>query len=412
MTTAYENSVNERLDYLRRAKRARTVGMTVQQYEEPYYQWWNARFGKIYSAKPMGPQDSVKVEFENGTAVMSQGKTVGQLRELADKRGGFKKSRSDLEALWEDVGKPVMKAVKAVAPFIAIIPGIGTGVAIALSAASSVALGDRITDAALNAATAAVPGGVTAQAAFKAAGSTGLALARGEKIDTAALASVRDALPSDQAKQAYDMGIALSKAKGLQDQGYQNVAAIIDVPEDAKVTAFRALQAQARALGISTEALLHREVKVAYAKMGASHKAAVFDLKSALETRDDKVTLTIDEVATAANCPRDVARAALSWAVTGTPPDGDIIERFGKRGIKPAGKQDPCVRYPIALAQGSVAAPGLLRLCQEKKARERAEVVRVIAEQQTRNTVAKSVLGLGALSLAGVALYKFWWMRR
>lgn len=412
----FQAEVNARLDYLTKSKRALAVGMTIEQFDMPHWAWWNTyvvpklpfkNTSLLYNA-----DTSVKVEFENGTAVMSKGKTVGELRELADKRGGFKKTRSDLEAVWEDVGEPVMKAVKAVAPFIAIIPGIGTGVAVALSAASSLALGDPISDAAMNGIAAAVPGGPLAQGAFKTASSAGLAIARGEPVDKATLAVARDVLPTEDAKKAYDMGLAVATAKGLQEEGFRVAAPWIDgASEAAKVELFQRVREEARAKGKSPGEVLMQPIQATYKSLNVNEKQRVKDLYDAVRGRGDLFKLTSHELALASNSPEVLAKIALAWAATGINPAGYVAAM----GRKPANldtsnlETDPCKRYKAAEARGSVAATKLFNMCLDK---ERAERVRAIAERQSASNMGKVVFTVGALTLAGVVAYKFWWMRR
>ncbi len=101
-----------------------------------------------------------------------------------------------------------------VAPF---IPGIGTGVAAALGAATALANGERITDALIAGARSAVPGGAIAQLAFD----TAVNLARGKNFGEALLNSARSRLPGGPAAQAaFDAAITLAKGKSLQDAAF------------------------------------------------------------------------------------------------------------------------------------------------------------------------------------------------
>lgn len=104
-----------------------------------------------------------------------------------------------------------MRFAAMVAPF---VPGIGSGVAAALGAASALAGGEPITKAILAAARSAVPGGAIAQAAFD----MGVNLARGKSLGEAALATARDQLPGGPAaKAAFDTALALGQGKKIQD---------------------------------------------------------------------------------------------------------------------------------------------------------------------------------------------------
>jgi hypothetical protein len=101
-----------------------------------------------------------------------------------------------------------------VAPF---IPGVGTGVAAALSAANALAAGQPITDALIAAARGAIPGGAVAQMAFD----TAVNLAKGKDIGTALLNSARERLPGGPAAQAaFDAAVALAKGRNIQDAAF------------------------------------------------------------------------------------------------------------------------------------------------------------------------------------------------
>ena len=107
-----------------------------------------------------------------------------------------------------------MRFAAMVAPF---VPGIGSGVAAALGAASALAGGEPITQALIAAARSAVPGGAVAQAAFD----LGVNLARGKTLSEAALATARNQLPGGAAaKAAFDASLALAQGKKIQDAAF------------------------------------------------------------------------------------------------------------------------------------------------------------------------------------------------
>lgn len=107
--------------------------------------------------------------------------------------------------------RQVMQMAKTVAPF---IPGVGTGVAAALSAGEALASGRPITEAAIAAARGALPGGALTQTAFD----MGVSLAKGRNISQAALDAARQRLPGGPAAQAgFDAAVALARGKRLQD---------------------------------------------------------------------------------------------------------------------------------------------------------------------------------------------------
>ena len=107
-----------------------------------------------------------------------------------------------------------MRFAAMVAPF---VPGIGSGVAAALGAASALAGGEPITQALIAAARSALPGGAVAQAAFN----FGTNLARGKSLSEAALATARNQMPGGQAaKAAFDVAVALGQGKKIQDAAF------------------------------------------------------------------------------------------------------------------------------------------------------------------------------------------------
>jgi hypothetical protein len=120
-----------------------------------------------------------------------------------------------------DAVRDQLKLAEMVAPF---IPGVGTGVAAALSAANALASGRPITEAVVAAARGALPGGAIAQAAFD----TALNLARGKNIGEALLETARNRLPGGPAaRAAFDGAVALAQGKKLQDAAFAAAGRIL-----------------------------------------------------------------------------------------------------------------------------------------------------------------------------------------
>lgn len=123
----------------------------------------------------------------------------------------------------EQAGATVGAALRSVAPAFSFIPGIGQGIAVALSAAGALAAGENIGAALLEAASNAIPGGGYARMAFQAAAEMGGALLEGQNIGDAALAAARSAAESTagpMAAAAFDAGLAIARGKALQDAGF------------------------------------------------------------------------------------------------------------------------------------------------------------------------------------------------
>lgn len=106
----------------------------------------------------------------------------------------------------------VTKALPFVKTALSLVPGIGTGINMALSAAESLAKGRPLTDAFLDAAKSALPGGPVAQSAFTAA----VSLAKGQRIDEALLSAAKSNLPPE-AQKAFDVGVAIAHGRNIQD---------------------------------------------------------------------------------------------------------------------------------------------------------------------------------------------------
>lgn len=133
----------------------------------------------------------------------------------AIERGDF----ASIGDVMSDMAKRYAGVLKMAAPLVALVPGIGTGIAVALTAASALALGQNLADAALEAAIMAVPGGGVAQVAMRTAVTMGSALAKGERLDRAAMQGFRAGVP-EQFRPAFDAGLALAQGKSLQEAGF------------------------------------------------------------------------------------------------------------------------------------------------------------------------------------------------
>jgi hypothetical protein len=115
-----------------------------------------------------------------------------------------------------DAAKTQLGAIKAVAPYaatiISLFPGIGTGIAAALSFAAALAEGKPIDQALEDAVKSALPGGALAVSGFELAKK----VASGENVAQSVLESARAALPSDVQK-GFDLGLAVVQGKKLQN---------------------------------------------------------------------------------------------------------------------------------------------------------------------------------------------------
>lgn len=113
--------------------------------------------------------------------------------------------------------KEQVRIAKAAAPYaqtvVALVPGVGTGVAAAIGAGAALAEGQSITEAAKAAIRGSVPGGALGATAFD----TAMKVAAGENVGQAALESARNLVPDGPARQAFDIGVAVATGEKLQN---------------------------------------------------------------------------------------------------------------------------------------------------------------------------------------------------
>lgn len=133
--------------------------------------------------------------------------------------------------------------VSAALPFVktalSLVPGVGTGINMALSAAEALAKGRPLTDAFVDGLKSAIPGGPIAQTAFN----TAVGLAKGQRIDEAALNAAKAELPP-VAQKAFDVGLAVAHGRNLQDVAIDQVKSLaadqikglkLPIPDGVKV---------------------------------------------------------------------------------------------------------------------------------------------------------------------------------
>ncbi len=153
-----------------------------------------------------------------------------------------------------DAGKVLGSILHAIAPIVAMWPGIGTAVSVALSAASAVALGTPVDEALIDTASNAIPGGLPRigfngavavtrdlvegrnafgsvvdacrNAAYAAGGpqagaafDTAIDVARGNNVSDSAIAAARGALEGQgpAALSAFDAGVAVAKGEDADE---------------------------------------------------------------------------------------------------------------------------------------------------------------------------------------------------
>jgi hypothetical protein len=135
-------------------------------------------------------------------------------------------------------GREQIKAVRDVAPYVqtvmTFVPGVGTGVAAAIAAGTALAEGRTITDAVISSVKGAVPGGPLGKAAFDGV----LAVAKGQRLDKAAIAVGIKQLPAE-AQTAVKAALAVAKGKDAKAVVLQALRS--HLPKDAQKAADIAL---------------------------------------------------------------------------------------------------------------------------------------------------------------------------
>lgn len=132
-------------------------------------------------------------------------------------------AKSDLGNALEAAGRMVGIALRSVAKIVSFIPGIGQGVAAVLAGAGSLAMGEPLDKALIDAAANAIPGGGIAKDGFIAASKAAGALLDGKDVGEAMIAAARQAAESQGgplAAAAFDAGFALATGRKLQEAGF------------------------------------------------------------------------------------------------------------------------------------------------------------------------------------------------
>ncbi len=149
-----------------------------------------------------------------------------------------------------DAGKTVANLATAAAPFVAMIPGLGTIAGAGLEFGGTLALGNRIDDVLVNTVGIAIPPQYADS--YHHAVDLSYKLARGENVSKETIATIRDegagaaGLDPDATKVAFDIGTSIGSARGLQDAGYQafrnwtkntdsETARIVEFADDVRV---------------------------------------------------------------------------------------------------------------------------------------------------------------------------------
>lgn len=173
----------------------------------------------------------------------------------------------------------VGQVVKAAAPFIGLIPGIGIVAGAALEFSGSLASGDRIDAVVVNTVRQALP--VQLQPDYQRAVDLGYKIARGQPIGSASIDLARNEVSSKggpAATAAFDAGIAIGTAQGLQEGGYalfRNWVTNTDT-EAARILEFSDDVRQAAVAGVSVKDFMLGQARRAFfAAVPAAQQADV-----------------------------------------------------------------------------------------------------------------------------------------
>lgn len=141
-----------------------------------------------------------------------------------------------------DAGSAIGSVLKFVAPIIALVPGWGTAISVALEAAAAWASQDSLQDAIVEIVGGAMPGPVTRAAFDSAADVTKTALDGGD-VGAAAIAAGRRAASSFGGKQgeaAYDVGLQVARGAKVSDASWALARSQVSQQGPAALAAFDA----------------------------------------------------------------------------------------------------------------------------------------------------------------------------
>ncbi len=209
--------------------------------------------------------------------------------------------------------------LKAAAPFIAMIPGIGTGVAMMINVGGSLAGGDRIDAALITGVEGAIPT-PAAKKSFRSATELGYAAARGENIGDLAIQAARsqaDMVGGPMAVAAFDSGLAIGTGQGLQDAGFQLLGAWVKAGDNpiARAAQF-ALDVKAAAeQGVSIQQFLFNQAKKEFLRavpVAAQADALYQAIQYFIEHPDQVLDPQMADIAARLGLPIEAIRAAMT----------------------------------------------------------------------------------------------------
>lgn len=200
---------------------------------------------------------------------------MGILDDMAD-------TVSDVVDAIGDAGDLIGDILKSVAPFLAAIPGIGTAFAAAVYAAGAIAAKDKITDAMIGTASAAMPPGIP-RIAFDGATNITRDVAEGRSVQDSALSACRQAAAEaggDAAVNAFDSGLAIIRGGRVDQQLIAQGRALAQQNGGTAVASYDA--AVSIAQGHEADQVIIDVARGYINQMGGSVALAAFDTAVAL----------------------------------------------------------------------------------------------------------------------------------
>lgn len=250
------------------------------------------------------------------------GRWVGLRSSVTNERGRCEgKTSIDLSTLGADirdhfraVGGKMGAVLRALAKLVSFVPGVGTVAAAVLAGIGSLAAGEPLDAAVLDAAMNAIPGGGFAKDAAQLGASAARKLIEGGSIGDAALEGLRQVLVQNGAPEAaltaFDIGVALGTGEGLQRAGFR--ALNLFVPGDdflERGLAYTQAIERARALGQPIQEVLTKTLGSELARIDNA-AAQLGPVLEAIDRNPAKLAMGSRELAEEERVPEPVARAA------------------------------------------------------------------------------------------------------
>ncbi len=244
----------------------------------------------------------------------------------------------------QEAGTAISKVIKAAAPFIAMIPGVGTIVGAGLYAIGSIGAGDRIDTVAIATIKTALPEEL--KTPFQEAVDIGYGLARGQRVDKITVDLTRKTLAASggpKAVAAFDAGLSIGTGKGLQDAGFKVLGVwAAGTNSDERAASFLAATALAAAQGKSVQQVLYAAAQSAFFQaIPAAQQAYVLEqaidyfLAHPTEVLDpdeadlaERLGIPIEAIQAALICIQQMADGTITV-------NGDYVNSFNQKLLPP-----------------------------------------------------------------------------